>query len=287
MQNRFDLPAVAGTAGSGALLDASHNTDTVAQAVTRGSLVYGNTTPKWDELVIGAANRLLRSDGTDVSWAQAALATDVSGVLPVANGGTNSSAALSGSTIAISNGSALVQGAAGTTTTVLHGNAAGAPTYAAVALTTDVTGVLPVANGGTGSSTAGITVVTKNLTDAELKALFTTPITVLAAPGANKVNWPIGLCIRTTVTGLGLDEPLYSLRYVGTTAQIFTTTKARFASSGVGIGIVDLNALEYSPATAADAVNKAIEVLFDFNPSGAGLAATATVRLLYQTIDTV
>jgi hypothetical protein len=38
---------------------------------------------------------------------------------------------------------------AGTTTTVLHGNAAGAPTYGAVSLTTDVTGTLPIANGGT------------------------------------------------------------------------------------------------------------------------------------------
>lgn len=36
----------------------------------------------------------------------------------------------------------------GTTTTVLHGNAAGAPTFGAVVLTTDVSGVLPTANGG-------------------------------------------------------------------------------------------------------------------------------------------
>lgn len=41
----------------------------------------------------------------------------------------------------------------GTTTTLLHGNAAGEPTWAAVDLTRDVTGVLPVLNGGTGQST--------------------------------------------------------------------------------------------------------------------------------------
>ena len=41
-------------------------------------------------------------------------------------------------------------GTLGTTVTVLHGNAAGDPTYAAVSLTADVTGTLPVANGGTG-----------------------------------------------------------------------------------------------------------------------------------------
>lgn len=45
----------------------------------------------------------------------------------------------------------------GTTTTVLHGNAAAAPTFGAVVLTTDVSGLLPVANGGTGlgSGTSG------------------------------------------------------------------------------------------------------------------------------------
>lgn len=38
----------------------------------------------------------------------------------------------------------------GTTTTLLHGNAAGEPTWGTVTLTTDVSGNLPVANGGTG-----------------------------------------------------------------------------------------------------------------------------------------
>ncbi len=72
----------------------------------------------------------------------------------ISSGGTNSITDLSGSTIMISNGSAIVQGTAGTTTTVLHGNAAGAPTYGAVVLTTDVSGILPVANGGSGTTTA-------------------------------------------------------------------------------------------------------------------------------------
>lgn len=47
-----------------------------------------------------------------------------------------------------------VLGSLGTTTTVLHGNAAGAPTFGAVSLTADVSGVTPIANGGTnGTST--------------------------------------------------------------------------------------------------------------------------------------
>lgn len=40
-------------------------------------------------------------------------------------------------------------GSLGTTTTVLHGNAAGGPTFGAVSLTADVSGTLPIANAGT------------------------------------------------------------------------------------------------------------------------------------------
>ena len=91
--NRFDFTNVApGSAGGASavhsLLDGSVHGDTVADAVTRGSLIYGNSTPKWDELVVGAANTVLRTDGTDAAWGKVNLTTDVSGVLPGANGGT-------------------------------------------------------------------------------------------------------------------------------------------------------------------------------------------------------
>lgn len=75
-------PAISGNA----LLDGSLHTDTVAQAVSRGSLIYGNSTPKWDELALGAANRFLQSDGTDVAWvALSGDATLAAGVLTIAN----------------------------------------------------------------------------------------------------------------------------------------------------------------------------------------------------------
>ena len=50
------------------LLSASHG-DTVVQGATRGSLIYGNATPAWDELVHpAAANRILQSTATDTQW---------------------------------------------------------------------------------------------------------------------------------------------------------------------------------------------------------------------------
>lgn len=50
------------------MLDGSVHPDSVADAVTRGSIIYGNSTPKWDELVLGAAGAVLGSDGTDAAW---------------------------------------------------------------------------------------------------------------------------------------------------------------------------------------------------------------------------
>jgi len=49
------------------LLSASHG-DTDPQAVTQGSIIIANATPAWTELVIGADNKVLKSDGTTASW---------------------------------------------------------------------------------------------------------------------------------------------------------------------------------------------------------------------------
>jgi hypothetical protein len=81
-------------------------------------------------------------------------AVSVAGTLANTNGGTGQSSAFTqyGITYA-STTTALATTAAGTSTTVLHGNASGAPTFGAVSLTADVSGTLPVANGGSGAAT--------------------------------------------------------------------------------------------------------------------------------------
>jgi hypothetical protein len=64
-----------------------------------------------------------------------------------------SSAALAASQLVLGGGAGVAPaglGSLGTTAQVLHGNAAGVPTWGAVSLTVDVSGTLPVASGGTG-----------------------------------------------------------------------------------------------------------------------------------------
>jgi len=82
-----------------------------------------------------------------------------SGGVPYFSSGTTwaSSGALTANRLVLGGGAGAaptVLGSLGTTTTVLHGNAAGAPTFGTVSLTADVSGILPVANGGNGLGAA-------------------------------------------------------------------------------------------------------------------------------------
>lgn len=84
-------------------------------------------------------------------------ASGTSGGVPYFNAANTlaSSAALTANALVLGGGAGVAPAtplALGTTTQVLHGNAAGAPTWGAVSLTADVSGVLPVANGGTGNA---------------------------------------------------------------------------------------------------------------------------------------
>jgi hypothetical protein len=101
--------------GTHEILSGTH-TDSTAASVVRGDLITGQlATPKWQRLAMGTINQFLGNDGTDVAWEDIVLAS-----AHFANQGT--------------------------TTTVLHGNAAGNPTWGAVDLTADVSGDLPYTN---------------------------------------------------------------------------------------------------------------------------------------------
>jgi len=93
---------------------------------------------------------ILKYNGTNWINTQVALPASTAGAYTVFGNNTSSSAAPSYFTPSLA--SALFQNQ-GATTQVLHGNASGNPTWGAVSLTADVSGILPVANGGTGVGT--------------------------------------------------------------------------------------------------------------------------------------
>lgn len=96
--------------------------DAKTVSVVRGDIMYGNSDPLWDRLPIGAANTFLKSDGTDVDWGfiDISLSTNLAVTTPIT---------LTGDSVGIVN--------QGTTTTVLHGDAAGNASFGIVDISDD------------------------------------------------------------------------------------------------------------------------------------------------------
>lgn len=96
----------------------------------------------------------------------------------------------------------------GTTTTVLHGNAAGNPSFSAVSLTADVSGILPGANGGTGNGffvVSGPTTSSKTFTfpDASATVLTSNSAVTVAQGGTGLAS----LTAHDLIIGAGTSNP--------------------------------------------------------------------------------
>lgn len=182
------------------------NTTTTGVPVAYGGTSCSNQFPRALS-AIGAA-----------TCASIVLTADVTGVLPVANGGTGLASGTSGGVLYYSatgtlassgvlTANRLVVGGgagatptvlgAGTTTTILHGNAAGAPSFGAVVLTTDVSGILPGANGGTANGFFAVTgpttsLKTFTLPDASATILTSATAVTPAQGGTGITSYTIG-----------------------------------------------------------------------------------------------
>jgi len=147
--------AVAIANGGTGQASASAGFDALAPTTTQGDLIVRGASSN-SRLAIGAANYALTSNGTTAAWSQISLTAGVSGTLPIANGGTNSTATATAGAVAYGTGTAFAFSSAGTSSQVLLSGGTGSPTWAnqsslSVGSATTATTATNVSGGTTGS----------------------------------------------------------------------------------------------------------------------------------------
>ena len=85
---------------------ASNNWNLLSSTATSALVTSVTGSPQWTS---GAANTLLRSNGTSITFSQVVLTSDVSGILPYANGGTNASTSWTQGSIIFAGSSSFAQ----------------------------------------------------------------------------------------------------------------------------------------------------------------------------------
>lgn len=223
----------------------------------QGDLLYADDVASLSTLAKDAtATRYLSNTGANnnPAWAQIDLTNGVTGTLPVTRGGTGLAVGTDGGVLAFTGTTTLtssglltqyalmtgggagatpgVLSSLGTTTTILHGNAAGQPTWSAVVLTADVSGILPGANGGTANgfmafSGPTTTLKTFALPDASATILTSAAAVTVAQGGTGLASYTTGDLIyaagATTLAPLTIGASGAQLRSNGS-APIWSTT---------------------------------------------------------------
>lgn len=197
-------------------------------------------------LANGTTGQVLKAvTGLDPAWAQVVLTTDVTGVLPIANGGTNASSMSVTDGTVYFDGTRLVTTATGTSGQFLKSQGAGvAPIYAtlpasSISITGDSGGALTGAAFTFTGGTTGLTFAGAGTTETLGGDL------VVANGGTGKTTFTAYSVITAGTTATG---PFQNVSGVGTAGQVLTSNGAaalptwQAASGGTITSVVTANA---------------------------------------------
>jgi hypothetical protein len=203
--------------------------DALSPMTTAGDLIYGGTSGSGTRLGVGAANTILRSNGSAPVWGAVTLTTDVTGILPIANGGTGSSTQnfvdlTTTQTIAGSktfSGTTIINGSL----TINGSNAFTAGGTAYPTATGTVGQVLTISSAGTASWTSS---TGTSVTDVVDETTVGAQAGTMSATTASQTNFTISQVpsskskVKMFINGIRISNAAYS--YYTTSA--FTTTSA-------------------------------------------------------------
>lgn len=269
----------AAPAGGGAhnLLSATH-TDTLADTVVRGDIIRGNSTPAWSRLALGGNNLYLKSNGTDVLYSTLA----AGGVGSCTNQfvtALNADAAPTCTTATLASAQFANQG---TTTTVLHGNAAGNPSFSSVTgsdfASQTANFVFAAPNGSAGTPTF------RALVDNDIPDTIT--LTNLTQIGTRQISDTTGT-LAIGRGGTGQTTITTNQVFVGTALDTLTAKTLPSCSNGTTSKLLFDNATQTfscgTDQTGGAGSANAVEVTIDFGSSGNDLASTVVTGQAWVT----
>lgn len=251
------------------------NGGTGLTSYTIGDLIYANGTASFAKLADVATGNALISGGVGVapSYGKIGLTTHVSGVLPVANGGTNIASYTVGDLIYADGTTSLAKLAdVATGNALISGGVTTAPGWGKIGLTTHVSGILPIANGGTNISTYA--------TGDILYASATDVLSKLAKPSASS------LLTMTSAGTPNWKNPKYGSFY-DTTSQIVNQTNTAYPmnlnstdlSNGVSV-LTTAAVVTGSIATTTLTVTAVTSGTLDIGQVISGTGITAGTRII-------